>query len=407
MNLPIFLSWRTAFETKSFSGFISKIALTAIALSVCIMIIGSAVTQGYQHEISAKFYDCWGHIHVTTFIPDPGNMLSDEKIQYNKNLVQQFYSNPAVKSVKTYAIRSAIIKAENEMEGIVLKGVHPSEGLGAIDQYICEGKMIDSMSGSDKILVSKVLADKMNLKIGAKVLIYVVDKNDFQPRARRVYVSGIYATGLEDFDKLFVVCHAQLIHEMNHEDATSIQGYEISLYNEAKMAQTVLTLQNQVSTPLHVYSIRERFPGVFSWLGMMQTNEGIIIIIMMIIAFINMCTGLLILILERTTMIGVLKSLGMANNYIGRIFIYSGAYIIIAGAGIGSLLAFTLCFIQKQFHLIHLDESTYFIQYIPIHFNWLHIGGILFTSILFCTGIMIVPSLLVRKINVVKALRFQ
>lgn len=408
MNLPFFLSRKTSLETKSFSGFITRIAITAVALSVCIMIIGSAVTQGYQQEISAKFFDCWGHIHLTTFIPDPGNILSDEKVSYDGQFIEELHKNPNIRSVRTYRVQSAIVKAEDEMEGVILKGIHFKEGYGGLTNYIQQGRKESSYTGGyDSVLISSTLADKMNLKLQDKLLIYVVDKNDFKPRARRVYVSGIYSTGLEDFDKLFVVCDNRLIQQINHDDPSIIQGYEINLHNADNLGQTQSELSAIEGSHLHSYSIKERFPGVFSWLRMMQTNEGIIIIIMMIIAFINMTTALLILILERTAMVGVLKSIGMPNHKISRIFIYSGSYIVILGTLIGSLTAMIICFVQQQFHLIRLDESSYFIRYIPIYFNWMHLSGIIFSTIIFCTLIMSIPALLVRKIIPVKALRFQ
>lgn len=372
------------------------------------MIIGSSVTQGYQHEISAKFYDCWGHIHLTTFIPDPGNILSDEKVEKDDQLIGRLKQMRSVESVKTYCIQSAILKANDEMEGVVLKGMDSAEEMGAITHYIKQELKTEAWkNGSDKILISSTLAEKLNVHVGGKLLIYIVDKNDFRPRARRVYVKGIYSTGLEDFDKLFVICDARLIHSINHESISSIQGYEINVKNEKNMVSVLKEVKQYAPSPLHAYCIQERFPGVFSWLHMMQTNEGIIIMIMMIIAFINMITALLILILERTAMVGVLKALGMPNTQISKVFILSGSYIVLLGTFMGAITAIVLCKIQDKFHLLTLDEASYFIRYIPVYFNWMHIGGILITTIVFCILVMFVPSLLVRKITPVKALRFQ
>jgi lipoprotein-releasing system permease protein len=411
MNLSILIAKKiTVYEKKSFSLFISRIAILAIALSVSVMIIGSAITRGYQEHISQKFYDCWGHLNITNFSPDPSNMMSAEKILYDTNLVKQVKNTAHVTGVQPYSLQSCILKTNDGIEGIVLKGLNDTSSFKTVEQFLVEGKPITFRkdSFSNEIVVSKTMATRFNLKLNDRIILYFFSGLNDAPRARKVLIVGIFNTGLEEYDKSFSLCDYRFINHLNKDSNNLIQGYEITLddiKNSPQVEKEIFT--NYLQSPLEIYSLEKRFGNVFSWLEMMKMNEKIIIIIMMIIALINMISALLILILERTPMIGILKSLGMSNLKIQLIFLYSSFYIIGIGLFLGTSLGIGLCLLQQKFGLLRLDEATYFVNKIPIALHLENILFILFSTVIICFSILIFPSLIIRNVSPTKAINFK
>jgi lipoprotein-releasing system permease protein len=411
MNLSILIAKKiTVYEKKSFSLFISRIAILAIALSVSVMIIGSAITRGYQEHISQKFYDCWGHLNITNFSPDPSNMMSAEKILYDTNLVKQVKNTAHVTGVQPYSLQSCILKTNDGIEGIVLKGLNDTSSFKTVEQFLVEGKPITFRkdSFSNEIVVSKTMATRFNLKLNDRIILYFFSGLNDAPRARKVLIVGIFNTGLEEYDKSFSLCDYRFINHLNKDSNNLIQGYEITLddiKNSRQVEKEIFT--NYLQSPLEIYSLEKRFGNVFSWLEMMKMNEKIIIIIMMIIALINMISALLILILERTPMIGILKSLGMSNLKIQLIFLYSSFYIIGIGLFLGTSLGIGLCLLQQKFGLLRLDEATYFVNKIPIALHLENILFILFSTVIICFSILIFPSLIIRNVSPTKAINFK
>jgi len=410
MNLPFFFAKRIAIhEKKTFSSFIVRIAIIAITLSVAVMIVGTAITRGYQKEISHKFYDCWGQIYVTHFLPDPNSFLNDDVMDNDTALVNKMQQIPNVKSVNAYRIQSCLLKAKDEIEGVVLKGMMNANGFSSFQEYYTQGRSIqfDSTRYSNDVVISKTISDKQHIQLGDKVLLYFLNKNEFQPKVRKVNICAIYNTGIEDFDKSIILCDAKLINSVNNDSLNIIQGYEIHVYENEKTLETENKIFSScIEPPLQTYTLEKRFSNVFSWLGMMKMNEKIIIFIMLLIAIINMITALLILILERTQMVGILKSLGMSNLKIQQIFIYSSLFIVTSGILLGTFLGVGLCLLQQHIGFINLDESTYYIKQVPIRLElstivWIDVG-----TILICLVLLLLPSYIIRTISPTKALRF-
>lgn len=410
MNLPFFIAKKIASKKqKSFSAFIIRVAIIAVALSVSVMIIGTAVTRGYQNVITEKFYNCWGHIHITNFLVDPNALLNDDSIPYDSNLVKNISQIPEIKSINTYRIQSALLKTKTDLEGVLLKGVRDSAGFVTLSQFLREGKpmQFDSLEYSKDIVVSESIAQKFNLKLNESLLLYFIQKNEFQPKIRKVTISGIYKTGLEDYDKLFLICDSKLINSVNDDDQNTIQGYEIALKDKHDIKKVSDEIyEKYLKEPLQSYTIEERFSNVFSWLGMMKMNEQIIIIIMMIIAIINMVTAILILILERTQMIGIFKSLGMKNTSIQLVFLYTSLTIVGLGALFGTILGVGLCLLQQYFGVIKLDEATYFVKTVPVSIEVLNILVVNIATLVICFLLLIIPSFIIRNISPTKALKF-
>lgn len=410
MKLSFFIARRLAFTgKKSFSLFITRIAIVAVALSVSVMILGTAITQGYQKDIKDKFVAAWGNVHVTQFLPDPNGLMNDEKFERKDTLLQAIQQVQGVEAVYTYCLQSAILKANKEMEGVLLKGVEGETNLHYFKSFMREGQltwMRDSSGYSRNIAISKTLANKLQVKLQDAVLLYMVDKDNFQPRARKVIITGLFSTGVEDYDQHVILGDQRMIQQFHHEANNLIQGYEIHFKPNTTKADTK-QIDDLLTSPMSLYPIEKRFANTFSWLDMMKTNERIIIIIMMIIAFINMMTAILILILERTRMIGVLKTLGMQPSAIRAIFLYNSFFIIAGGVLIGLVLSLSLCFLQYYTHWIPLDESSYFLSYVPIYVRFDIVAGIVLGTVVLCLSLMLIPTILIHKLNPAKAVRFQ
>ena len=410
MNISFFIANKIAFtQKKSFSSFIIKIAVVAIALSTSVMIIGTAVTKGYQHVISQKFYDCWGQIHITNFLADPSHILNDEKIIYDSNLVKNIYQNKEVKSIHTYSMQSCLIKTKEDMEGVLLKGLDNDKSNLLQKKFLTKGNAIhfENKGYSQEIVLSESMAKKLQLNINNSVIIYFINKNELTPKARKVTIVGMYNTGLEDYDNHIVLCDAKLINRINNDSANIIQGYEIYLNDHTKTQEIEQEIFDKyIDAPLQTYTIEKRFSSIFSWLDMMKMNETIIIIIMMIIAIVNMITALLILIMERTQMIGILKSLGIENKKIKQIFLYTSFYIISLGVILGAILGIGLCLIQQHYGIITLDETVYYIKNVPIYLSVSTITYIIATTIFVCLSLLLIPAYIIKTILPTKALQF-
>jgi len=409
MKLSLYIANRIAFnERTSFSRFIIRIAILAVTLSVSVMIIGTAVTQGYQDVISTKFFNCWGHIHVTNFLPEAGSILNDEKILFDKNLENQIRKHKGVTSIHPYTVQSSLLKTKSDMEGLLLKGVFSAQNYAPLKDYLIAGRSFQTSDSSfNPILISKYTADKLQLNVNDAIVLYFLNKNQYQPKARKAIVIGIFNTGLEDYDKMFALCNASLIHQINDESDDKIQGYEIHIENPAQADIIEQEIYEQyLSPPLQAYTLQKRFPNVFSWLNMMQMNERIIIVIMLVIAIINMITALLILILERTQMIGILKSIGMRNGTIRQIFLINSLQVILLGILFGSVLGISICLLQQYAGIIKLDEATYYVKTVPISLKFKTIVWIDIVTIISCLTLLIIPSFIIKNITPVKALKF-
>ncbi len=410
MRLPFFIANRIAFDQKkSFSSFIVRIAIAAIALSTSVMIIGTAITKGYQKIISEKFYDCWGNLQITNYLRDETHILNDDKIEIDSTIIKKILELKEVNSVHTYTVQSALAKTKDAIEGVVIKGIDNDNVPLFSPEYLIEGRAIQFKKGevSNEVVLSKTLANKFSLKLNDNVILYFLNKNEFTPKARKVNIVGIYNTALEDYDKHFILADQLFLSKINDDSTNIIQGYEIYLKDKSFSQYIKKEIQeNIIDAPLEVYTLEQRFSNIFSWLEMMKMNERIIVIIMLAIAAINMITAFLILVMERVPMIGILKSLGMSNRNIRSIFLVSSFYIISLGVLLGSILGLGICFLQDYFGIISLDENIYFIKKVPIYIHFPTLLSIIIGTIFLCLSIMILPAIIIQKILPTKAIRF-
>ncbi|MBP6455948.1 MAG: ABC transporter permease [Chitinophagaceae bacterium] len=409
MNLAQSIAKKIAFgERKTFSVFIIRIAIGAVALSVAVMLIGISMIHGFQQTVKNKFFENWGHLQVINFKEDANNFNDNEIISLNSALMLKIKSHKNVSSINTFLLQGTIAKNADEPEGILLKGIDNKYDWTVFKKYLKQGSII-SFSEKDynkEIILSENLLKKLNTKLGNDILLYFLNQNESTPRIRKVKVVGIYQTGLEEYDNIIAICDSRMIQQVLSLASDKIHGYEIHLKEISKLEKSKAEIfENFVEPPLHVYSIKDRFESIFSWLNMMKANENLLIIIMLIVSIMNMITAILILILERTSMIGILKTLGMKNFSIQKIFIYSSAYIIFWGLLIGNILGYSICFLQYKFGILKLNESVYYIKKVPIVFEWstfVFINSITLISILI---LLFIPTIIIKKISSTKALK--
>lgn len=399
------------------------------------MIIATAMISGFKKEISEKIFGFWGHISITdintnlafetkpvsknqVFYPslqDIGKVeyLGTRKIlgyEIDKENVARQESNGGVRHIQVYALKPGIIQTKGVIEGIVLKGVDKDFDWVFMKKFLKSGEIIDfpeKMSSNRPIIISQQTADRLKVKVGDQFIIVFIQEN-VQVK-RRFRVSGIYKTGLEEYDKRIALVDIRVIQQLLGWRADQVGGFEIFLddIEDLPAFRDYIYYEILPDQPnLTGESIRRKFPTIFDWLEFQNINERIIITLMIIVSIINMITALMILILERTNMIGILKAMGGSDWDIRKVFLYHAAYIILLGLFWGNLIGISLCFLEDYFHFITLQEENYYLSYAPIQLNFwtillLNIGTI-FITLLF----LVIPTYLVTKISPIKAIRF-
>jgi lipoprotein-releasing system permease protein len=410
MHLSFFLARRIAFNKgSSFSRFIINIAVIATAISVAVMILATALVNGFQQVIQEKIFSFWGHIHITQYQPNAGPLTEQIPFEADTALARHLRSTPGITAVNAYATKSAILKAEKDIEGIIFKGVDAQYNWQHLQRFLVQGRPVQytDSSYSPEVVVSESMAKELRLKVNDKVIVYFIQGGGMPPRARKLTVTGIYKTGIEEYDKTYIIGDLNLIRKLNNWNASDIGGYEVFTANYKKMADIAIDIDSQVSQKLFVRTIQDIYPNIFDWLRLQNKNELIILVIMTIVAVINMITAILILILERTNMVGILKALGMRNPDIQEMFIFQAAYIVLTGLAAGNLIGLGLAALQKKTGFFKLPEESYYMSVAAIDLRWHEVVLINVATFVICVAVMLLPSLIIRRIMPVKAIQFK
>jgi lipoprotein-releasing system permease protein len=407
LNTELFIARKILFEKNgegsSQSRPIVNIAVWAIALGVAVMIISIAVLTGFQKQITEKVIGFGGSIQITDF--NNNNSLEPNPIDISKVKLTEIKRLPGVAHVQVFATKAGIIKTDEAIEGVVLKGITKEYDLSFFKRNLNSGNVLafpDSGKSND-LVISQKIADKLKFKVGDKLLMYFIQQ---PPRMRKFNVSGIYETGLEDFDDKYVLCDLQQIQKLNDWAPTQIGGAEVSVTHFNDLAKVGEAVYSEIGYDLNSKTIREIYPQLFDWLDLQNINVIVILIMMIAVGAINMVTALLILILERTRMIGMLKALGSSNGSLRKIFLYQAVFLIGKGLLWGNLIGISLCVLQLKFGFVHLDQASYYVSRVPIHLDWTYLVVLNAGTLLVCTLILLLPSYLVTRISPVKAIRF-
>ncbi len=381
------------------------IAIAGIALGVSIMLASVAIVTGFQSEIRSKIIGFGSHITVSAFNP----LITDYSRPIGKyqDFVEPLKANPSVRTVQTFANKEGIIKTDEELHGIVVKGIDESFDWDFFEKNLTEGKpfKLPQNEPSDSILISKSIADKLKLSLNGKVLVYFIQNEKARPR--RFYVSGIYNTSLEKIDNTFVIADMRHIQKINEWSPNLVSGFEVVLHNYEDLEKLDDFIYNYIDHNLTTIKITDLNRDLFSWLELQDINVIIIIILIILVSAINMSSALLIMILEKTGFIGILKSMGATNWTIRKVFLINAAYLIGVGLFWGNIVGIGFCLLQDKFKFVKLPEESYYIPYVPINLEWGYFLMLNIGTLILCTIMLIIPSYVVSSISPVKAIKFR
>lgn len=370
------------------------------------MIIAVAIVTGFQSQIRDKVIGFGSHIQINKY--DFNSSYEADPISKNQHFYPNIDKTDGIRHIQVYAHKAGIIKTKDQIQGVVLKGVGTDFDFSFFERNLLEGELLklDEHSRSTEVLISKLLASKMKLSVGDDLRMYFVSSNQSGVRGRKFVITGIFETGLLEFDELFVIGDIAQIQKLNNWEPDQIAGFEILLDDFNDIDELTELVYSEIGYDLNASSIKQIYPHIFDWLQLMDMNVIIILSLMILVSGITMISILLIVILERTNMIGMLKSFGAKNSLIRKLFIYNAIYIIGKGLLWGNLLGLAFCFFQKYTGVFGLDQESYYISVVPINIEVVPIIIINILTFVVCSFILIIPSLIIGKISPLKAIRF-
>lgn len=395
---------------RKFSGPVIKVSIAGIILGMTVMILSMAIGSGFKKEIRDKISGFGAHIQVVNY--DFNLSYEPNPIRYDSVLAAEISALSGIKKVQRFGTKPGLIKTDNEMQGVLLKGISPEYDLTFLNSVLVAGTVpqYTDTATSNEILISETMANMLNIELGQQIFIYFFQE---QIRVRRLTVAGIYNTHLSDLDKMYVIADIKQIQRLNDWGPDQIAGYEILIDDFNKLNERGIAVYDLTGgfigddgTLLRTLNIKNSQPQIFAWLDILDMNIVVIIVLIVLIAGFNMISGLLILILERTNMIGILKAMGIQDMPLRKIFLYLASGIAIRGLVWGNIAGLSIALLQKQFGIFKLDPANYFLDTVPILINPLHILLLNLGAILAIFIMMIGPSYLAAKIAPVKAIKF-
>jgi lipoprotein-releasing system permease protein len=410
LNYELFIAKRiiAGKEYKnSISSPIIKIAITAIALGVIIMMISMATGAGFQHKIRDKISGFKGHVQITNY-DDNNSEISITPIDKNQEFYPEFKSIDGIKNVQIFANKGGMIRTATDFEGIVLKGVSTDYDWSFFKEYLVEGKLPNfNQRRVRDVLLSKTLVDRMQLALSDTINVHFLKstKNKIPSRYKFVIV-GVYDTGFGQFDKSLMIGDIKEVQRLNKWDDNQIGGFEVLLDNFDDIEQKGNEIYSAIGSTLNSNTIVESYDVIFDWIELFDNNVWFIIGIMILVASINMITALLVLILERVQMIGILKALGSDNLGVRKIFLYNATYLILKGLLWGNIIGLSLLLLQHYFGFITLDPASYHVTTVPIYINIFSIIMLNVGTLILCFLMLLIPSYIITKINPSKSIKF-
>ncbi len=411
MNYELFIAKRiiAAKQYKSsISSPIIKIAISAIAVGIIVMMIAIATGFGLQEKIREKLSGFNGHIQITNF-DNNNSEITLIPIAKNQDFYPEFKNVDNIKKVQPYATKGGIIRTETDFEGIILKGVDKEYDWTFFKEYLVEGTIPDFKGDvTNDVLISKEISNRLHINLGDSFnVLFVKDDPSKAPWLRVVKAVGIYNSGFQDFDENFVIGDIRHIQKMNRWSTDEVGGFEVLITNFDEIGLKSNQVYKETASTLNSQSIIEKYPGIFEWISLFDNNIYLIIVIMVLVAGINMITALLVLILERTQMIGILKALGSTNVAIRKVFLYNAGYLVLKGLFWGNLIGLGILLAQKYLGFITLNSETYYVSEAPVYLDFWYILLLNICTLLLCLLMLIVPTLLITKIDPVKSIKFE
>ena len=409
MNLEYFIAKRLI-VSKSYKSNVSspiiKIAILAIALSILMMVMSVATGVGLQQKIREKISAFNGHVIVSNF-DDNQSQVTTEPIDTRLLSISQLKKNSFITHVQPVITKGALIRTETDVEGIIFKGVDASYQWNNLKEFLVEGKIPTYKEGDiNEVLISQFLANRLKLKVGNSFNTFFMKTQGKLPSVRKFKIAGIYNSGFQEFDSSYIIGNIEHLQRINKWQPNQVGAYEIFIDDFSKLNERAEEIYKTIPPTFNSASISEKYFSVFEWLKLFDFNILVILIIMIGVATINMVVALLVLILERTQLIGMLKALGASNWSVRKIFLYNAAHLISRGLLWGNGIAMLLLVIQKKFEVIKLNPESYYVSSAPVDINLLHILLLNLGTILICVLVLLIPSYLITKISPIKALKF-
>jgi lipoprotein-releasing system permease protein len=406
LNFASFIASRISFRSKrTFSKMIVRIAITGIMLGLGVMILSVAIVKGFKSEVREKIRGFAGDIQVSKL--DLNASYENSPFAANDTFINQCRANKRITHVAPFATKSGIIKANSQIEGVLMKGVDKTYDWHFIQEMLVAGRVIDfkdSVEAQKQIMLSQYTANRLKLKLGDDILMYFVQE---PLRKRKFKIVGIFDIGVEEVDKTFVIGDLSLIRRLNSWKDNEIGGYEIRVNDFDNLTAINSNIGDIIPMGLKAVTVTESYQTVFDWLQLLDVNTRIILILMLLVAVINMISALLIMILERTSMIGMFKAMGATNWNIQQIFLTNAFYLIGFGLILGNLFGIGLGVLQYKTHLFKLDQTNYYMKFVPIQIDWADVAMLNAGTLIICLLVLVIPSTLVSRISPVKAIRFK
>lgn len=414
MNLELFIAKRIHFAKKDGAKQVStpaiKIAIAGVAIGLAAMILSISIVIGFKNEVRNKVVGFGSHIQIENY--ENNTSYQTFPILADDSLVNAIKNIDGIKQVERYTNREGIIKTKDDFQGVIFKGVAEDYNWDFFRQNLVEGDIINLKdTAENQAILSKVIADKLMLKVGDNFLAYFLQD---KIQARKFTISGIYNTNFEDYDKLYAITNQRLLQRLNKWNDQQVSGLELLVDNYDNLDEIkqdvfleMITYRDRDDNTLYTRSIKDINPSIFSWLDLLDTNVVVIIILMFVVSCFTMISGLLIIILERTSTIGILKAMGHSNKNIRKTFLYISGFLVLKGMLWGNTIALSVIALQKLFGIIQLDPNTYYVSEMPVTFNPLYIILINMGTLLISVLMMVGPSYLIAKISPAKSIRFE
>ncbi|MCF8272448.1 MAG: ABC transporter permease [Flavobacteriaceae bacterium] len=411
MNYEYFIAKRiigSKAYKSSISAPIIKIGISAIAIGIVVMMIAIATGIGLQQKIRDKVVAFNGHVIISNF--DSNNSQeSIFPISTKQDFYPEFKSVDGIKHIQAVATRFGVIRTETDFEGVVLKGVGSDYSWDYFKDFLVEGRLPDySKKRNQEVLMSQYIANRLKFNVGDTFqMIFAKDDPDKLPNIITYNIVGIYNSGFQDFDATYVIGDIRHLQRINNWEDNQVGSFEVFINDFNQLQQKGVEIYNNTPSTFNTQTISEKYTSIFEWIKIFDKNIYGIIGIMILVAGINMITALLVLILERTQMIGILKALGSNNWSIRKLFLYNASYLILLGLFWGNLIGLSLLFAQKYFKLFPLDPAIYYVSEAPVYINFVYIIALNICTLILCLIMLLVPSYIITKISPVKAIRFE
>jgi len=410
LNLEFFIAKRLIRAKKyksSISAPIIKIAIAAIAIGVVMMLVSFATGLGLQVKIREKIAAFNGHITIQSY-DNNSSQVSLMPVSTDQDFYPEFKLVEGITHVQAVASKAGIIRTETDFEGVIVKGVGADFKWENFTDFLVEGELPDYTDNlNEDVLISQYIANRLGFEVGDKIITYFLREDASRPPLLRAFmVKGIYNSGFQEFDELYMLSDIRHIQRINGWDKTQVGGFEVFIDDFNELDLKGAEVYDNTNSFLDTETIKQKYASIFEWVSLFDFNIALIIGIMILVAGINMITALLVLILERTQMIGILKALGGSNWSIRKIFLYNASYLILLGLFWGNLIGLGLLFIQKYFKLFPLNPETYYVTEVPVYIGWEYILGVNLGTLVLCLLMLLIPSIIITKISPVKAMKF-